>query len=205
MIKDVSFQGSGCAISKASASLMTESVKGKTIEEAKRAVRALSADDHGTGGDVQSKSRQADGAGRACVSFPVRVKCASLAWHTLRSAVDARSRRRINGMTKELPVIQPSAAQASAKRADQETAGMVNDAERSTALKPQIIKALSTVYDPEIPVNIYELGLIYDIIVDASSAVGIRMTLTAPACPAAQFLPEQVRTSRCRRFPECPM
>ena len=66
---------------------------------------------------------------------------------------------------------------------------------RSAALKPLIIKAISTVYDPEIPVNIYELGLIYDIIVDATSAVGIRMTLTAPACPAAQFLPEQVRTT----------
>ena len=98
-------------------------------------------------------------------------------------------------MMKELPVVQPAAAQASPKRADLETAGMVNDADRSIALKPEIIKALSTVYDPEIPVNIYELGLIYDIIVDATSTVGIRMTLTAPACPAAQVLPEQVRTT----------
>jgi FeS assembly SUF system protein len=72
---------------------------------------------------------------------------------------------------------------------------MVNDPDRSAALKPQIVKAISAVFDPEIPVNIYDLGLIYDIIVDASSAVGIRMTLTAPACPAAQFLPEQVRSS----------
>ena len=44
---------------------------------------------------------------------------------------------------------------------------MVDDAERSAALRPQIVKALSAVYDPEIPVNIYDLGLIYDIIVDA--------------------------------------
>jgi FeS assembly SUF system protein len=98
-------------------------------------------------------------------------------------------------MTKELPMVQPPAAQPPPKRTDLETAGMVNDAERSTALTAEIIKALSTVYDPEIPVNIYELGLIYDIIVDAASTVGIRMTLTAPACPAAQFLPEQVRTT----------
>ena len=60
-------------------------------------------------------------------------------------------------------------------------------------LKPQIVDAISTVYDPEIPVNIYELGLIYDIIVDSSGAVGIRMTLTAPACPAAQTLPVEVK------------
>lgn len=98
-------------------------------------------------------------------------------------------------MMKELPVVQPAAAQPPSKRVDLETAGMVNDADRSIALKPEIVKALSTVYDPEIPVNIYELGLIYDIIVDAASTVGIRMTLTAPACPAAQVLPEQVRAS----------
>ena len=53
--------------------------------------------------------------------------------------------------------------------------------------------ALATVYDPEIPVNITELGLIYDVLVDAEAKVGIRMTLTAPACPAAQILPGEVR------------
>jgi FeS assembly SUF system protein len=69
---------------------------------------------------------------------------------------------------------------------------MANDPERSAALMPEIVKALSRVFDPEIPVNIYDLGLVYEVIVDASSRVGIRMTLTAPACPAAQFLPRQV-------------
>ena len=51
---------------------------------------------------------------------------------------------------------------------------------------------LKTVYDPEIPVNIYEMGLIYDINVEPSGFVGIRMTLTSPACPAAQSLPVEV-------------
>ena len=74
-----------------------------------------------------------------------------------------------------------------------DTAGMIADAERTAALEPDIVKALSTVFDPEIPVNIYELGLIYEIIVDASSTVGVRMTLTAPACPAAQTLPVEVK------------
>jgi FeS assembly SUF system protein len=72
---------------------------------------------------------------------------------------------------------------------------MIKDPDRTAALTPDIVKALSTVYDPEIPVNIYDLGLIYDIVIDASNAVGVRMTLTAPACPAAQFLPEQVRAA----------
>ena len=96
----------------------------------------------------------------------------------------------------QLPVVQPSSEERpQTDSAALQTAAMVNDADRSAALRPQIVKAVSAVYDPEIPVNIYDLGLIYDIIVDASSAVGIRMTLTAPACPAAQFLPEQVRSA----------
>ena len=94
---------------------------------------------------------------------------------------------------KPLPVIQPSVEPAAPKSGPLQTAGMVNDPERSAALETPVVEALSAVFDPEIPVNIYELGLIYDVIVDASSAVGIRMTLTAPACPAAQYLPEQVK------------
>lgn len=94
----------------------------------------------------------------------------------------------------DLPVVQPPPPSPPAGGTSQ-TERMVRDPERSAALTPEIVKALSGVYDPEIPVNVHDLGLIYDVIVDASSAVGIRMTLTAPACPAAQFLPEQVRAA----------
>jgi FeS assembly SUF system protein len=99
---------------------------------------------------------------------------------------------------KQLPVIHTPTQAAPAQTAAAQTAGMTVDPERTAALKPRIVQALSTVFDPEIPVNIYDLGLIYDVIVDASSAVGIRMTLTAPACPAAQFLPGQVRSTVAR-------
>jgi len=100
---------------------------------------------------------------------------------------------------KTLPLIpQPEAAVPAAH--DAGTAAMVNDPEQLDALKPLIVEALSKVFDPEIPVNIYELGLIYDILVDASKTVGIRMTLTAPACPAAQSLPAEVK----RRVAEVP-
>ena len=60
------------------------------------------------------------------------------------------------------------------------------------ALKPKIIDAICSVYDPEIPVNIWEMGLIYDIDVDVQRRVHVRMTLTAPACPSAQSLPLEV-------------
>jgi len=66
------------------------------------------------------------------------------------------------------------------------------DAAKTDELSPQIVDAIRTVYDPEIPVNIWELGLIYDVLVDASGVAGIRMTLTAPGCPAAQSLPVEV-------------
>lgn len=63
----------------------------------------------------------------------------------------------------------------------------------SAHLEAQVIEALRTCYDPEIPVNIYELGLIYEVKVEPSGAVGVRMTLTSPNCPAAGSLPGEVR------------
>lgn len=56
-----------------------------------------------------------------------------------------------------------------------------------------IVKMLRTVYDPEIPVNIYELGLIYKVEIDEAAKVTIEMTLTSPACPMADFIMEDVR------------
>ena len=62
----------------------------------------------------------------------------------------------------------------------------------SLSLRPRVIEAICSVYDPEIPVNIFELGLVYDIDIDADRRVHVRMTLTAPACPSAQSLPLEV-------------
>jgi FeS assembly SUF system protein len=59
-------------------------------------------------------------------------------------------------------------------------------------IEGDVIEALRTVYDPEIPVNIYELGLIYDIAVDPAGSVNVRMTLTSPMCPVAGTLPGEV-------------
>jgi len=72
------------------------------------------------------------------------------------------------------------------------TAELVPDAAKTDELKPGILEAIRTVFDPEIPVNIWELGLIYDVVVDAAGVAGVRMTLTAPGCPAAQSLPVEV-------------
>ena len=69
------------------------------------------------------------------------------------------------------------------------------------ALQDKIIEALRTCYDPEIPVNIYELGLIYEVNVEPSGEVTIRMTLTAPNCPAASYLPLEVE-GKVRALPQ---
>jgi FeS assembly SUF system protein len=73
----------------------------------------------------------------------------------------------------------------------------INEAEAvdSDALRERVIEALKTVYDPEIPVNIYDLGLIYRCDVDAQGVVDVDMTLTAPGCPVAQTFPGTVENT----------
>jgi FeS assembly SUF system protein len=79
-------------------------------------------------------------------------------------------------------------------------AGETTTAHAGTTLEPgvtvatdiEVIEALRTIFDPEIPVNIYELGLIYDLRIAGDGKVGIDMTLTAPACPVAGAMPQQV-------------
>jgi FeS assembly SUF system protein len=73
-------------------------------------------------------------------------------------------------------------------------------ADSGASLEERVILALRGVFDPEIPVNIYELGLIYDLQIDPSGAVAIRMTLTSPACPVAGALPGDVQ-SRVQAVP----
>ncbi len=92
---------------------------------------------------------------------------------------------------KNLPIIQQP--QPAVAEPISSASALVADAARTAELRPAIVNAISTVFDPEIPVDIYELGLIYDVFVTAEGIAGIRMTLTAPACPAAQILPVQVR------------
>ena len=67
-------------------------------------------------------------------------------------------------------------------------------------IENQAVEAIRLCYDPEIPVNIYDLGLIYDVRADAQGGVYVLMTLTSPHCPAAQILPKEVET-RIQKVP----
>ena len=87
-----------------------------------------------------------------------------------------------------------------ASEAPAEPAAFAPDLLNTLKFKPLLVEAVSKVFDPESPVNIYELGLVYDLDVDRANNVQVRMTLTAPACPAAQTIPIEVE----RRVREVP-
>jgi len=61
-----------------------------------------------------------------------------------------------------------------------------------------VVAAIKTCYDPEIPVDVYELGLIYDVAIQADASVRVKMTLTSPMCPVAEILPAQVQATIAR-------
>ena len=176
LVNDVGFEGSGCAISIASASMMTERVKGRPLSDVQTLFdkfHSLLTGETDVGSQLIDLGKLAVFAGVR--EFPIRVKCATLAWHTLRAAIESRPEL---VTTESGPAAQPAPPPP--------TASTTSD------LRGHIIEALRTVYDPEIPVNLYDLGLIYDIAVEPSGAVTIRMTLTAPACPIADMILWQV-------------
>lgn len=83
----------------------------------------------------------------------------------------------------------------------QPTEPTVDNAEIKRKLRETVVRVLRTVYDPEIPVNIYELGLVYSIDVSADGFVHIKMTLTAPNCPVAETMPMEIE-AKVRSIPE---
>ena len=87
---------------------------------------------------------------------------------------------------KPLPVIQPESDTPATAPSELRTAGMVSDPARLAELRPRILAAIKTVFDPEIPVNIVDLGLVYDCRLikkdDGGARVEVKMTLTAPGC-----------------------
>lgn len=180
IVRDIGFQGTGCAISTASASMMTESVKRKSLTE----VRRLFEQFHALLTEESFAPMKASELGKLAVfagvrEFPIRVKCATLPWHTLRAALEQQR--------------EPVSTEQAAGVGQGAGAGPPGPAP-PRALEQAVIEVLRRVYDPEIPVNVYDLGLIYDIAVDPSGVVGITMTLTSPACPVAMSLVRHVES-----------
>ena len=119
----------------------------------------------------------------------------------LRNILPAFGARRSLGTPSETPLPEPEAQEAPQMVEDvkaetgqmQPVTSWTPDGETKPRVSEEaVIGAICTVYDPEIPVNIYELGLIYAIEIADSGNVKVEMTLTAPGCPSAQELPEMV-------------
>ena len=115
----------------------------------------------------------------------------------LKSDKDSAHAESAEGADKATPALDTSALTAPpvVETPVEATAASVGplDPANTAAFQQLVIDQIKTVFDPEIPVDIYELGLIYDIIVDADKRVLINMTLTSPACPSAQQIPSEVR------------
>ena len=174
VLADIGFQGAGCAISKASASLMTGSVKGKTKAQAQKLFDSFHAMITAEPSAVLDPALLG-ALGKLAVfsgvrEYPARVKCATLAWHTLVAALEGKDQMVSTESPKE-----------------------PGDGMEAKVIQDKIVAAIRTCYDPEIPVNIYDLGLIYDVKVDPIGAALVKMTLTSPHCPAAASLPAEVQ------------
>ena len=168
-ISDIKFEGEGCAISMASASIMTELMKNKEEPEVKELIDdflKMIKDSPELSSKIISEDEKTKLMSLSGVKkYPMRVKCATLPWHTLVSAMTDKP-------------------------------GEVNtEKEDYMELKDKVISEIKKIYDPEIPVNIYDLGLIYDVKVDKENVVEIKMTLTTPNCPVAESLPKEVEDS----------
>jgi nitrogen fixation NifU-like protein len=180
-VGDIRFEGNGCAISTASASMMCQALKGASLAEVGEKFEAF----HKL---VTGEAKYEIGdppLGKLAIfagvsKFPVRVKCATLAWHTLRAALD--------GMKQPISTEGGDDMAAPAKLDPKE-------------LESSVVDVLKTCYDPEIPVDIYELGLIYSVKASDEGHVDIQMTLTSPACPVAGTLPGEVE-AKVRALPE---
>src|SRR6266704_561245 len=102
--------------------------------------------------------------------------------------------------TTPLPRLSPEVSELSvpanvsgADLAEKPASGRQLDGMERIALQDKVVEALRTCYDPEIPVNIYELGLVYEVRVEPTAEVNVKMTLTSPNCPVAGSLPVEVR------------
>ena len=182
-IADIRFEGKGCAISQASASLMTDMIAGKTVAEAEKLMGGFlnlvkGEEVEGLNEDDRETLERHGGGQRVPDAREMRDACLA---HDEISIGGRRSRQ--NGMNVE-PV-----------RAEINAMGSALSAEELEDFTRKLVVALKTVYDPEIPVDIYELGLIYKVDVADNKDVAVDMTLTAPGCPVAGEMPGMVKNA----------
>ena len=182
-IADIKFEGKGCAISQASASLMTDMLAGRTLAEAEKLMggflHLVKGEDAARPARRRPRPAGRDG-GRVGISHAGEMRHAGLAHDEIGAGGRRRREDRMSAELQNMSRISPP------RRCPPE------ELEAFTA---KLVAALKTVYDPEIPVDIYELGLIYKVDVADNKDVTVDMTLTAPGCPVAGEMPGMVKTA----------
>lgn len=167
-------QGKGCSISQASASMMTEALTGKPLEEASRLAAAFK--EFMLAGP-EASTLLPDGLQELEVlagvkKYPVRIKCAILAWNTLLDGIEQRRQARDGSSRLAEPSLKPS----------------------DPATQQELLRAaLKTVIDPELNMNIVDLGLVYGTEINDQGQVRVTYTLTSPGCPLGPIIQSQVQ------------
>ncbi len=197
-IRDVRAQCKGCSISQAAASMMTEAIKGKTIEEAE----ALADQFKG----MMLKDRPGDWppdledleALEGVKKYPVRIKCAILSWNTFLEGVQTHRKggsqaMHVEGEEGEHPDLAQQMANESQKSEAIPVAAPAAGSGQES-IEEQVRTTLKSVIDPELNMNVVDLGLIYGIDIQGSS-VKVTYTLTSPGCPLGPVIKGQIQSS----------
>ncbi len=177
VVQDVSYDAMGCAISTASTSVLHDLVAGEPVSEVERVQEAMRAMLTSRGADAGDEDVLGDGVALAGVAkYPARVKCALLGWMALQDALHRAADRQSPASRGDRPMTDTA---TSAKPGG--TPPTVADVE----------EALHDVVDPELGINVVDLGLVYGVTVDQNAHAVIDMTLTSAACPLTDVIEDQ--------------
>ena len=187
-IREILVQPKGCSISQASASMMTEAVKGKSVRQAEEMIRRFKAVML-EGISLDSSPEMEDlKALEGVKKYPVRIKCAILGWNTLLGGISAHHQGK-----KEATHVEGEEGEKKPLNAEPEPVA-TQTAVSTDSPEEQVRGALRTVIDPELNLNVLDLGLIYATDIQGGS-VKVTYTLTSPGCPLGPVIKGQMQSA----------
>jgi len=199
IVSDVSYDALGCSISQASTSVMTDLVIGRPVAEGMVKQQEFLALMQGKGRIEPDEEVLEDGIAFAGVAkFPARIKCALLGWMAWKDAVaqvgasqtQDRGCGRGGRMSDQVTDISPTSSDPQVSGPDDDLPEVDLSGGSSTS-REDVLEALKDVVDPELGINVVDLGLIYDVQVDEETNAVIDMTLTSAACPLTDVIEDQ--------------
>ncbi len=196
-LRDIRFQAKGCSISQAAASMMTEVVKGRTLNEAEALAKQFKAVMLESAPLNLSPELEDLESLEGVRKYPVRIKCAILGWNTLLDGIETHRQgghqaTHVEGEEGAHPDL---AHQLTDKTASE--AASLKETAAPNSLQEQVWTTLKSVIDPELNINVVDLGLVYGIEIKENS-VKIVYTLTSPGCPLGPVIKGQMNSALTR-------